>query len=42
MRRGWNAPLLLLLSLVAAWHSQLGVQVVIEDYVHGTAPRPWR
>lgn len=29
-------PLLLALTLViAAWHAWLGVQVVIEDYVHG-------
>ena len=30
-----NALLLLLLSVTMAWHSNLGVQVVIEDYVHG-------
>ena len=30
-----NAVLLLLLSMTLAWHSTLGVQVVIEDYVHG-------
>jgi succinate dehydrogenase / fumarate reductase membrane anchor subunit len=30
-----NALLLLLLSISMAWHSYLGVQVVIEDYVHG-------
>jgi succinate dehydrogenase / fumarate reductase membrane anchor subunit len=29
-----NALLLLLLSVTMAWHSNLGVQVVIEDYVH--------
>jgi succinate dehydrogenase / fumarate reductase membrane anchor subunit len=29
-----NVVLLLLLSLVLAWHSYLGIQVVIEDYVH--------
>lgn len=29
-----NATLLALLLLAACWHSQLGVQVVIEDYVH--------
>ncbi len=32
---GFNPVLLALLALAAAWHSQLGVQVVIEDYVHG-------
>jgi succinate dehydrogenase / fumarate reductase membrane anchor subunit len=37
---GWvanplNAVMLLLLSVILAWHSALGVQVVIEDYVHG-------
>lgn len=32
-----HAALLVLLVLAAAWHSQLGVQVVIEDYVHGAA-----
>jgi len=30
-----NALLLLLLSVTMAYHSYLGVQVVIEDYVHG-------
>ncbi len=35
LRAGWNALLMLLFALVALWHSQLGVQVVIEDYVHG-------
>jgi succinate dehydrogenase / fumarate reductase, membrane anchor subunit len=34
MAQAWSAPLLILLVLVAAWHSQLGVRVVIEDYVH--------
>ena len=29
-----NTVLLSLLCLVVAWHSYLGVQVVIEDYVH--------
>jgi succinate dehydrogenase / fumarate reductase membrane anchor subunit len=24
---------------VAAWHSQLGVRVVVEDYVHGNGVR---
>ncbi len=33
--QGSTALLLILFLLVAAWHSQLGVQVVVEDYVHG-------
>jgi succinate dehydrogenase membrane anchor subunit len=32
---GWTALLLSLFIAVAARHSQLGVQVIIEDYVHG-------
>jgi succinate dehydrogenase / fumarate reductase, membrane anchor subunit len=31
----WTAVFLILLVLTAAWHSQLGVRVVVEDYVHG-------
>lgn len=34
-----NAVLLLLLTANLTWHSMLGVQVVIEDYVHGPATR---
>ncbi len=33
VRGGWTAPVLILFVLVSAWHSQLGVQVVVEDYV---------
>lgn len=32
--RPFNSLLLLLLSVTLAYHSHLGVQVVIEDYVH--------
>jgi succinate dehydrogenase / fumarate reductase membrane anchor subunit len=35
--QSWTALLLILFILVATWHSQLGVRVVIEDYVHGGA-----
>ena len=31
----WVAVLASLLVITVAWHSRLGVQVVIEDYVHG-------
>ena len=39
---GWvanpiNAVMLLLLAVTLTWHSMIGVQVVIEDYVHGPA-----
>ena len=33
----FNAVMLLLASITLAWHSSLGIQVVIEDYVHGPA-----
>jgi succinate dehydrogenase / fumarate reductase, membrane anchor subunit len=36
---GWHPVWLSLTVLVMAWHSQLGVQVVIEDYVHGNATK---
>jgi succinate dehydrogenase membrane anchor subunit len=37
MAQTWTALLLILFILVATWHSQLGVRVIIEDYVHGGA-----
>jgi succinate dehydrogenase / fumarate reductase, membrane anchor subunit len=41
---GWmhgslTALLLILMLLTGAWHSQLGLRVVIEDYVHGAGSR---
>lgn len=39
LSQGWTALLLSLLVLVASWHSQLGVRVVIEDYVHAAGGR---
>jgi succinate dehydrogenase / fumarate reductase membrane anchor subunit len=39
MSQSWTALLLILLVLTAAWHSQLGVRVVVEDYVHGAGTR---
>ena len=39
MSQSWTALLLSLLVLVAVWHSQLGVRVVVEDYVHGAGAR---
>lgn len=34
---GWNPVWLVLLLAALCWHSRLGVQVVIEDYVHAPA-----
>ncbi len=39
MSQGLTAPLLVLLVLTMTWHSRLGVQVVIEDYVHTSGAR---
>lgn len=35
--QGWTPILLVMFIAVSAWHSKLGVQVVVEDYVHGGA-----
>jgi succinate dehydrogenase / fumarate reductase membrane anchor subunit len=34
--QSWTALLLVMLIGIGTWHSKLGVQVVIEDYVHGS------
>jgi succinate dehydrogenase / fumarate reductase membrane anchor subunit len=39
MGQSWSALLLILLVLLAAWHSRLGVQVVLEDYVPDSGSR---
>lgn len=39
LARPWTAVLTILLAITLAWHSKLGVQVVIEDYVHGKAAK---
>jgi succinate dehydrogenase / fumarate reductase, membrane anchor subunit len=39
MAQSWTALLLVLLVLVATYHSQLGVRVVVEDYVQNTGLR---
>jgi len=39
MNQGMTALLLILLLLTGTWHSRLGLQVVIEDYVHAAGAR---
>jgi succinate dehydrogenase / fumarate reductase membrane anchor subunit len=39
MSQSWTALLLIVLVVVATWHSQLGVRVVVEDYVHGAGAK---
>jgi succinate dehydrogenase / fumarate reductase membrane anchor subunit len=36
MAQSWTALLMIVLVLVATYHSQLGVRVVVEDYVHSS------
>ena len=36
MAQSWTALLLIVLVLAMTYHSQLGVQVVVEDYIHNT------
>jgi succinate dehydrogenase / fumarate reductase membrane anchor subunit len=39
MAQSWTALLLVLFVLTAAWHSRLGLQVIVEDYVHGAGAK---
>jgi len=39
MSHGLSPLFLILLLAVGTWHSQLGVRVVVEDYVHGAGAR---
>ena len=34
LARPWNAILLAAFAIATFWHAKLGVQVIIEDYVH--------
>jgi succinate dehydrogenase / fumarate reductase membrane anchor subunit len=37
VHQSWTAVLLVIFIALACWHSKLGLQVVIEDYLHGGA-----
>jgi succinate dehydrogenase / fumarate reductase membrane anchor subunit len=39
MGQSWTALLLILFVLVATRHSQLGVRIVAEDYIHGAGAK---
>jgi succinate dehydrogenase / fumarate reductase, membrane anchor subunit len=34
MAQTWTALFMILLVLIGTWHSQLGLRVVVEDYIH--------
>lgn len=34
----WNAVLMIAFLIASFWHAQLGLQVVVEDYVHSKGP----
>jgi succinate dehydrogenase / fumarate reductase membrane anchor subunit len=36
----FNATLMILLVVAAFWHAKLGLEVVIQDYVHGRLAKP--
>ncbi len=38
LARPWNAVLMISFVIAMFWHAQLGLQVIVEDYVH----TPWR
>jgi succinate dehydrogenase / fumarate reductase membrane anchor subunit len=35
-----NATLLILLVIAAFWHAKLGLEVIVQDYVHGRLIKP--
>ena len=34
----WNAVLMIAFLIASFWHAQLGLQVIVEDYVHSKGP----
>jgi succinate dehydrogenase membrane anchor subunit len=41
MAQKWSAGLLMIFIALTAWHSHLGVTVVLEDYAHGRTQTFW-
>ncbi len=39
MSQSWTALMMILLVLVVTWHSQLGLRVIFEDYIHAPGTR---